>query len=85
MIAANNVMNAIFMIGSALAGAVLLKVMSAQGFFLLLGLANAVASIFVARLLTQELAASIAGCCSACSTGSRSRAWRTSAPPGARR
>ena len=53
-------MNAIFMIASALAGAVLLKFMSAQAFFLLLGLANAVASIFVARLLTQELAASIA-------------------------
>ena len=60
VIAANNVMNAIFMIASALAGAVLLKFMSAQAFFLLLGLANAVASIFVARLLTQELAASIA-------------------------
>ena len=38
VIAANNVMNAIFMIASALAGAVLLKVMSAQAFFLLLGL-----------------------------------------------
>ena len=60
VIAANNVMNAIFMIASAIAGAVLLKLMSAQGFFLLLGLCNAVASIFVARLLTQELAASIA-------------------------
>ena len=60
VIAANNVMNAIFMIASALAGAVLLKVMSAQGFFLLLGLANAIASLFVARLLTQELAGSIA-------------------------
>jgi acyl-[acyl-carrier-protein]-phospholipid O-acyltransferase/long-chain-fatty-acid--[acyl-carrier-protein] ligase len=48
------------MIGSAIAGAVLLKVMSAQGFFLLLGLANAVASVWVARLLTPELAASIA-------------------------
>ena len=59
VIAANNVMNAIFMIGSALAGAVLLKVMSAQGFFLLLGLANAIASIFVARILTQELAGSV--------------------------
>ena len=45
VIAANNVMNAVFMIASALAGAVLLKVMSAQGFFLLLGLANAVVSV----------------------------------------
>ncbi|MCA3554553.1 MAG: acyl-[ACP]--phospholipid O-acyltransferase [Aestuariivirga sp.] len=60
VIAANNVMNAIFMIVSAVAGAVLLKFMSAQAFFLLLGLCNAVASIFVARLLTQELTASIA-------------------------
>ena len=60
VIAANNVMNAIFMIGSAVAGAVLLQVMSAQVFFLLLGLANAVASVFVARLLTQELAGSLA-------------------------
>lgn len=59
VIAANNVMNAVFMIASALAGAVLLKVMSAQGFFLLLGLANAVASVFVARLLPQELAAGV--------------------------
>jgi acyl-[acyl-carrier-protein]-phospholipid O-acyltransferase/long-chain-fatty-acid--[acyl-carrier-protein] ligase len=59
VIAANNVMNAVFMIGSALAAATLLKVMSAQAFFLLLGLANAVASIWVSRLLTQELAASI--------------------------
>jgi acyl-[acyl-carrier-protein]-phospholipid O-acyltransferase/long-chain-fatty-acid--[acyl-carrier-protein] ligase len=60
VIAANNVMNAIFMICSAILGAVLLKVMSAQGFFLLLGLANAVASVFVARLLTEELTASVA-------------------------
>jgi acyl-[acyl-carrier-protein]-phospholipid O-acyltransferase/long-chain-fatty-acid--[acyl-carrier-protein] ligase len=60
VIAANNVMNAIFMIGSAILGAVLLKVMSAQGFFLLLGLANLVASVFVAKLLTQELTGSIA-------------------------
>ena len=60
VIAANNVMNAIFMIGSALAGAVLLKFMSAQAFFLLLGLCNAIASVFVAHLLTQELTASIA-------------------------
>lgn len=60
VIAANNVMNAIFMICSAILGAVLLKVMSAQSFFLLLGLANAVASVFVARLLTEELAASVA-------------------------
>ncbi|WP_395686661.1 acyl-[ACP]--phospholipid O-acyltransferase [Aestuariivirga sp.] len=59
VIAANNLMNAVFMVASALAGAVLLKVMSAQGFFLLLGLANAVASVFVARLLPQDLGATI--------------------------
>ncbi len=60
IIAANNVMNAVFMIASALLAATLLKVMSPQGFFLLLGIANAVASIWIAFLLTQELAASIA-------------------------
>ena len=60
VIAANNVMNAIFMIASALAGAVLLKFMSPQAFFLLLGLANAIASVWIAFLLTQELTASIA-------------------------
>ncbi len=59
VIAANNVMNAIFMIGSALAAATLLKVMSAQAFFLLLGISNAIASIFIAFLLTQELTASV--------------------------
>lgn len=59
VIAANNVMNAIFMIGSALAAATLLKVMSAQAFFLLLGISNAAASIVIAFLLTQELTASI--------------------------
>jgi acyl-[acyl-carrier-protein]-phospholipid O-acyltransferase/long-chain-fatty-acid--[acyl-carrier-protein] ligase len=60
VIAANNVMNAIFMIGSALAAAVLLRFMSAQAFFLLLGISNALASVLIAFLLTEELTASIA-------------------------
>lgn len=60
VIAANNVMNAIFMIASALAGAALLRFMSAQAFFLLLGISNALASILIGFLLTQELTASIA-------------------------
>lgn len=59
VIAANNVMNAIFMILSALAAATLLSFMSAQGFFLLLGIANGVAGILIALLLPQELAAYI--------------------------
>ena len=60
VIAANNVMNAIFMIASAVAAATLLKLMTAQGFFLLLGIANGVAAIWIALLLPQELAANIA-------------------------
>ena len=60
VIAANNVMNAVFMILSAIAAATLLKLMSAQGFFLLLGLANGAAAIWIALLLPQELAANIA-------------------------
>ncbi len=60
VIAANNVMNAIFMIMSALAAATLLRFMSAQGFFLLLGIANAGAAIWICRLLPQELFANIA-------------------------
>ena len=86
VIAANNVINAIFMIGSALAAATLLKVMSPQGFFLLLG-----------HLPMPVPPSGSAGCCrrnssprsaarsSACSTASRSRAWRISAPRAARR
>ena len=60
VIAANNVMNAIFMILSALAAATLLKVMTPQGFFLLLAIANAGAAIWICRLLPQELVATIA-------------------------
>jgi acyl-[acyl-carrier-protein]-phospholipid O-acyltransferase/long-chain-fatty-acid--[acyl-carrier-protein] ligase len=47
------------MILSALAAATLLKLMSAQGFFLLLGLANGVAALWIALLLPQELSATI--------------------------
>lgn len=60
IIAANNVMNSIFMILSALAAFTLLQIMSAQGFFLLLGIANGVAAIWITLLLPQELAANIA-------------------------
>ncbi len=59
VIAANNVINAIFMIGSAVAAATLLKVMSPQGFFLLLAICNAGAAIWICRLLPQEFIASI--------------------------
>jgi acyl-[acyl-carrier-protein]-phospholipid O-acyltransferase/long-chain-fatty-acid--[acyl-carrier-protein] ligase len=60
VIAANNIMNSIFMVLSALAAATLLKLMSAQGFFLLLAVANGVAAIWIALLLPQELAANVA-------------------------
>ena len=60
VIAANNVINAIFMIASAVAAATLLKVMSPQGFFLLLAVCNAGAAIWICRLLPQEFVASVA-------------------------
>ena len=60
VIAANNVMNAIFMVASTIATVTLLKFMTTQGFFLLLGLANALAAIWVCKLLPQETFASFA-------------------------
>ena len=59
VIAANNVVNAIFMIAATLASAVLLQVMTARGLFLCLGIANAFAALWICRLLPQELVANI--------------------------
>jgi acyl-[acyl-carrier-protein]-phospholipid O-acyltransferase/long-chain-fatty-acid--[acyl-carrier-protein] ligase len=59
VIAANNVFNAIFMIGSTLVAMVLLRVMTSRGLFLTLGLANALAALWICRLLPQELVANI--------------------------
>ena len=60
VIAANNVINAIFMIAATVLSAGLLQVMSARGLFLSLGIANAVAAVWSIRLLPQELMASLA-------------------------
>ena len=60
VIAANNVINAIFMISATVASVFLLQIMSARGLFLCLGLANAVAAIWSVVLLPQELTANLA-------------------------
>jgi acyl-[acyl-carrier-protein]-phospholipid O-acyltransferase/long-chain-fatty-acid--[acyl-carrier-protein] ligase len=59
VIAANNVINAIFMIASTLVAMVLLKFMTSRGLFLTLGLANALAALWICRLLPQELVANL--------------------------
>jgi len=59
VIAANNVVNAVFMIAATLSSVVLLQFLSARGLFLCLGLANAVAAILICRLLPQELVANL--------------------------
>lgn len=60
VIAANNVINAIFMISATLASGVLLQFMTARGLFLCLAIANAFAALWICRLLPQELAANVA-------------------------
>lgn len=59
VIAANNVINAIFMIAATLVSMALLQMMTSRGLFLCLGLANALAALWICRLLPQELVASI--------------------------
>ena len=60
VIAANNVINAIFMISATVASVILLQFISARGLFLCLGLANAVAAIWICFLLPQETLANFA-------------------------
>jgi acyl-[acyl-carrier-protein]-phospholipid O-acyltransferase / long-chain-fatty-acid--[acyl-carrier-protein] ligase len=60
VIAANNVINAVFMIASTLLSAALLQVMSARGVFLSLAFANAIAALWSVRLLPQEMMANFA-------------------------
>ncbi len=60
VIAANNVMNAIFMIGATVISILLLQVMTSRGLFLTLALANAIAALLICRLLPQEFVASVA-------------------------
>ena len=57
VIAANNVMNALFMIAATIVAGLLLRVMTPRGLFLCLGLANAVAAILICRILPQEFVA----------------------------
>jgi acyl-[acyl-carrier-protein]-phospholipid O-acyltransferase / long-chain-fatty-acid--[acyl-carrier-protein] ligase len=61
VIAANNVINAIFMILATVFSVVLLEVLrvSQRGLFLSLAAANAIAAILICRLLPQELVANI--------------------------
>jgi acyl-[acyl-carrier-protein]-phospholipid O-acyltransferase / long-chain-fatty-acid--[acyl-carrier-protein] ligase len=60
VIAANNVVNAIFMISATVASVILLQFITARGLFLCLGLANAVAAIWICFLLPQEIIANLA-------------------------
>ena len=60
VIAANNVINAVFMIASTILSAALLQIMSARGLFFCLGLANALAALWSIRLLPQEVMANFA-------------------------
>ncbi len=57
VIAANNVINAIFMIAATVSSVLLLQFMSQRGLFLALALANAVAALLICSLLPQELTA----------------------------
>lgn len=61
VIAANNIVNAVFMTAATILSYVLLDAgLSVRGLFLVVGLANAIAAIWICRLLPQELAAYIA-------------------------
>ncbi|CAN5375315.1 acyl-[ACP]--phospholipid O-acyltransferase [soil metagenome] len=61
IIAANNIMNAVFMTVATILSALLLGAgLSVRSLFLLLGIANAFAAIYICGLLPQELIASIA-------------------------
>jgi acyl-[acyl-carrier-protein]-phospholipid O-acyltransferase/long-chain-fatty-acid--[acyl-carrier-protein] ligase len=57
IIAANNVINAIFMIGATIFSVIMLQFVTARTLFLFVGLANLIAAILVCRLLPQELVA----------------------------
>jgi acyl-[acyl-carrier-protein]-phospholipid O-acyltransferase/long-chain-fatty-acid--[acyl-carrier-protein] ligase len=57
IIAANNIVNAIFMIAATIVSVILLRFITARTLFLCLGLANMAAAILICRLLPQELVA----------------------------
>jgi acyl-[acyl-carrier-protein]-phospholipid O-acyltransferase / long-chain-fatty-acid--[acyl-carrier-protein] ligase len=59
-VAANNIVNALFMTGATILSAILIKAgFSARGLFLCLGFGNALAALYTVRLLPQELVAHI--------------------------
>lgn len=60
IIAANNVINAVFMILATVISGVLLQFMTPRGLFFCLGILNAVAALWICLMLPQEFAASIA-------------------------
>jgi acyl-[acyl-carrier-protein]-phospholipid O-acyltransferase/long-chain-fatty-acid--[acyl-carrier-protein] ligase len=55
IIAANNIINAIFMIGATVTAVILLQFVTARTLFLSLAIANVVAALLICRLLPQEL------------------------------
>ncbi len=57
IIAANNIVNAIFMITATIVSVILLQFVTARTLFLCLGLANLAAAVLICRLLPQELVA----------------------------
>ena len=60
-IGANNIMNAIFMIAATVASGILLAMgLTAKGLFLVLGIANLIAALYIIRLLPHELLAGAA-------------------------
>jgi acyl-[acyl-carrier-protein]-phospholipid O-acyltransferase / long-chain-fatty-acid--[acyl-carrier-protein] ligase len=61
MVGANNIYNALFMVGATLASVALIGMgFSAKGLFLILGLANIAAAIFIIRILPHEILSRIA-------------------------
>jgi acyl-[acyl-carrier-protein]-phospholipid O-acyltransferase / long-chain-fatty-acid--[acyl-carrier-protein] ligase len=61
MVGANNIYNAMFMVGATLASVVLLGLgLTAKGLFLVLGLANVLAAIFILRILPHEILSKVA-------------------------
>jgi len=57
VIAANNLVNAIFMVSATVVSVILLQAMTERGLFLCLALANAAVAVWICRLLPQELIA----------------------------
>jgi hypothetical protein len=80
IIAANNILNALFMIASSLiAGALLGNGFSVTQVFLFTGLANAVVAFYIFMVVPEYLLRFVLGCCRALCTASKW--WVTSTCP----